>query len=183
MYFLYLAIPHLFDDDTVITGAVQPQVLQDGSHLQQSQSVTGERQRQEDWAISRREINSARNSSTTLKDKNIGSQTISTRCANGVQTTGTDVTFTAWQDDRHKSSTLFTSLSNTNSVFFTSLSVRGTLFRRCLLSWVFQKFALWTGILSWSYLSGYSAQFRRDTCRCTFSHICKTHASTKHTLK
>lgn len=35
----------LFDDDTVITGAVQPQVLQDGSHLQQSQSVTGEQHR------------------------------------------------------------------------------------------------------------------------------------------
>lgn len=48
MHFLYLAIPHLFDYDTVITGAVQSQVLQDGSHLQQSQSVTGERQRQED---------------------------------------------------------------------------------------------------------------------------------------
>lgn len=36
-----LSIAHLFDDDAVVTGAVQTQVLQDGSDLQQSQPVAG----------------------------------------------------------------------------------------------------------------------------------------------
>lgn len=40
-----LSVAYLFDYDTVIAGAVQAQVLQDGSHLQQSQSVTGARQK------------------------------------------------------------------------------------------------------------------------------------------
>lgn len=37
-----LSVAHLFDDDAVVTGAVQAQVLQDGSDLQQSQPVAGE---------------------------------------------------------------------------------------------------------------------------------------------
>lgn len=36
-----LSVAHLFDDDAVVTGAVQAQVLQDGSDLQQSQPVAG----------------------------------------------------------------------------------------------------------------------------------------------
>lgn len=36
-----LSVAHLFDDDAVVTSAVQAQVLQDGSDLQQSQPVAG----------------------------------------------------------------------------------------------------------------------------------------------
>lgn len=32
---------HLLDDDAVVTGALEPQVVQDGSDLQQGQAVTG----------------------------------------------------------------------------------------------------------------------------------------------
>ena len=32
---------HLLHDDTVVTGAVQTQTLQDGPHLEQGQAVTG----------------------------------------------------------------------------------------------------------------------------------------------
>lgn len=73
---------YLFDDDTVITGAVEPQVLQDGSHLQQSQPVTGK----------------------GVKGRDVKTKTVvGVRCG-----------------------------FRENLCAFTSLSVRGTLFQRCL---------------------------------------------------
>lgn len=47
-------LSHLFDNDTVVAGAVQTQMLQDGPHLQQSQSVTAEGTRTEGLSCPRR---------------------------------------------------------------------------------------------------------------------------------
>lgn len=40
---------HLLDDDAVLTGAVQPQLLQDAPHLEQGQAVTAQGSTGSSW--------------------------------------------------------------------------------------------------------------------------------------
>lgn len=71
-----LSVAYLFDYDTVIAGAVQAQVLQDGSHLQQSQSVTGARQKRQTEQAEEEKWNTNKNSRAILKGKHIDSLTV-----------------------------------------------------------------------------------------------------------
>lgn len=141
------SLGHLFDNDTVVAGAVQTQMLQDGPDLQQSQSVTAEGTSTEGLSCLRRR-------------NDCGNRTW---CA-GLKGNNTDVCLL-------------------EPFGITFLSARGTLFQRCLWSWVSQRFDPWTGNLSWSYLWGCCAQFLRGTCHCTFSRICKTQERTTNRIR